>query len=151
MPDSPFYEVASALKEIIDAEFAPEGLVSVLDNIHEALGLDRPRIGIAPIEDLVNPLDAVVQETWVEVRFFDVWKKEISPETLIDPVRITDFAHRFRDAIRRHNEGLAGTDKVWYFDVRRVQYPNDPTGNKSRFVATIRAFGNNNGLVETAA
>lgn len=146
---SPFESVATALKSIIDMEFAPEGYTAIFDNIHESLGLQRVDIGIAPVEDVVSGRNALVQETFVEVRFYDLWRKEISPETVIDPMRITGYAERFRSALRRAKATDVSTNQVWYFDVRRITYPNDPTGNKSRFVATIRAYGNNAGLVES--
>lgn len=146
---SPFETVAIALKTIIDAEFAPEGFTAIFDNLHESLGRTRTEIGIAPTEEFVNERNAVVQESWVEVRFYDLWTQEISPDTVVDPTRIAGFAERFRDAIRRARASDPGTGMVWYFDVRRVEYPNDPTGNKTRFHATVRAFGNNSGLIET--
>jgi hypothetical protein len=149
MADSPFEVVALSLKQIIDTEFAPEGITAIFDNIHEALGQTRVTVGIAPVEDVPRAGNAVVQETWVEVRFFDLWKREIDPGTVINPTRITAFAERFRRAVRSSQATDPGTGQVWYFDVTRIQYPNDPTGNKSRFVATIRAFGNNSALVET--
>lgn len=147
---SAFSITATALKTIIDAEFEPENITAIFDNLHEALGRFAVAVGIAPIEDVVQNSNAVVQETWVEVKFYDLWTDEVDPGTIIDPTKITDYAERFRDACRRSQATDPRTGMVWYFDVRRIQYPNDPTGNKSRFVATIRAFGNNAGLVETS-
>lgn len=146
---SAYENVAASLKTIIDAEFAPEGFVAVLDNLHESLGRSRVEIGIAPVEDIVRDTDSLVQETIVEVRFYDFWVQEISPTTAVDPSRITGFADRFRAAIRVYNKQRLGTGRTWYFDIRRVAYPNDPTGNKTRFHATVRGLGNNTGLVET--
>lgn len=147
---SPYEAVATALKAIIDAEFAAENIVAIHDNLHEALGQKRVAVGIAPIEDLVMGSNNVVQETWAEVRFYDLWDAKVDPAQQVDPLKITAYAERFRDACRRASASTPGTGQVWYFDVRRIQYPNDPTGNKSRFVATVRAYGNNSGLVETA-
>lgn len=151
MADSPYEVVAIALKDVIDTEFAAEKVVAVHDNLHEALGQKRMAAGIAPVEDVVNQRNAVVQETWAEVKFYDIWKKEISPDTVVNPLKITAYAERFRNALRAARVLDPGTGQLWYFDVTRIQYPNDPTGNKSRFVATVRAYGNNSGLVETAA
>lgn len=149
MAGSPFATVAEAIKAIFDAEFAAEGFTMTLDKLHESLGRNRIEVGIAPTEDVVMANNSAVQETWVEVRFYDLWKQEIRPETSVDPTRITDFAERLRDALRRARATDPGTGQVWYFDVRRTTYPDDPTGNKTRFHMSIRAFGNNAGLVET--
>lgn len=148
---SPYQTVAAAIKAAFDAEFAPEGFVMAYDNLHESLGRTRVDVGIAPIEDYPSGNNSLVQETLVEVKFYDLWKQEISPETVVDPARIASFADRFRQALRRSQVTDPGTGMVWFFDVRRIRYPNDPTGNKSRFVAEVRAFGNNSNLVETVA
>lgn len=147
---SSFQAVAEAIIATFNAEFAAEGYVMIADNLHESLGRTRVDVGVAPVEDVVNIRDSLVQETWVEVKFYHLWTQEISPETQVNPFQITAYAERFRDALRRSFATDPHTGQVWYFDLRRVQYPNDPTGNKTRFVATIRAFGNNSGLVETS-
>lgn len=148
---SAYSVIATALEQIIATEFEPEGFTAIRDNLHESLGLDRTDIGIAPIEERPWDRAGVAQEVMVEVRFYDLWTKEISPTTIVDPARITGFAERFRDAVRRQQATDPGSGRVWYFDVVRIQYPNDPTGNKTRFHATIRAYGDNSGLVETRA
>lgn len=146
---SAYSTVAAALQTIFNAEFAAEGFTLIRDNIHESLGRSRTECGVAPVEDVVNQRNAIVQEAIVEIRLYDLWTQEISPDTIVDPTRITGFAERLRDALRVSNATDPGTGEVWYFDVRRTTYPNDPTGNKSRFHMTVRAFGNNAGLVET--
>lgn len=148
---SPFETVATAVIGVFNTEFAPEGFVMIPDRLHESLGRNSVAAGVSPVEDVANSRNRVVQETWVEVQFFDLWTDEIDPTTMVNPFTITGYAERFRDALRRAQAQDPGTGQVWYFDVDRVQYPNDPTGNKSRFVMTIRAFGNNSNLVETTA
>lgn len=144
---NPFVEAATILKTIFDEEFSSEGFVMIFDNLHPAMGRKRVDVGVAPTEERPMSRDYYAQETWMEVRFYDLWKEEIDPATLVNPTRITDFAYRFRDAIRRHTE--PGTGNMWYFNVERTEYPDDPTGNKTRFHMTIVAYGNNNALVET--
>lgn len=149
MADSPFEIVATAVKDAFDAEFASEGFTMTFDNLHESLGRNRVDVGISPEEDNVNMRNALVQETWVEVKFYDLWRQEITPDTVVNPTRITSFAQRFRDCLRTTSVSTPGTGMVWYFDVRNIRYPNDPTGNKTRFVASVRAYGNNSNLTET--
>lgn len=151
LASSPFEAVAIAIKAVFDATFAAEQFVMIFDDLHESLGREYVAVGISPTEDLTRTTNALVQETWVEVKFYDLWRQEISPDTVVDPVTITAYAERFRNALRIASASDPGTGQVWYFDVRRITYPRDPTGNKTRFVATIRAFGNNSNLVETVA
>ena len=146
---SPFSVAALAIKTSFDLEFAPEGFVMIYDKLHESLGRERVEVGVAPTEDVVSERNGVVQETWLEIRFYGLWKQEISPTTQVDPTQITEYAERLRDALRRTRATDPGTDQVWYFDVRRTIYPDDPTGNKTRFHMLVRALGNNAGLVES--
>lgn len=148
---SAFVQAATILKGVIDTEFQPEGYVAVLDELHESLGRKRTAIGISPVEDVLQPGNDIVQETVIEVKFYLRWKQEISPDTQIDPTTITEYAERFRLALGRASRNIPGTSQLWYFDVRRVSYPRDPTGNKTRFVATVRCKGNNIALYETIA
>jgi hypothetical protein len=149
MADSTFEAVASLIIDVFNTEFSAEQFVMIPDELHESLGRTRVDVGIAPVEDIVRESNGIVQETWVEIKFYDLWKQEISPDTQVNPYRITAFADRLRDALRVARVQDPGTGQVWFFDVRRVQYPRDPTGNKSRFVMTVRALGNNNNLIET--
>jgi hypothetical protein len=149
MAGSPFQTVATAIIAIFEAEFAAEGFKMIPDRLHPALGRHRVDVGISPTEEAPNGRNRLVQETWAEVRFYDLWTDEIDPATQVNPYRITAFAERFRDALRRAHATVPGTGDMWYFDVMRTTYPDDPTGNASRFHMTIRAFGNNSALVET--
>lgn len=146
---SPFQAVSTAVIAIFNAEFATEGFTMIRDRLHESLGRQSTQVGIWPLEDNVTDSDALVLETWSEVRFYDLWTQEISPDTVVDPTRITAFAERFRRALQSSLANDTSTDIVWYLDVRKITYPPDPTGNSTRFHARIRAFGNNTALIET--
>lgn len=148
---SPFETMATAIITAFNAEFGAEGFLMIPDRLHESLGRDATAVGISPVEDVSSTRNRLVQETWAEVQFFDLWTDEISPDTMVDPFRITEYADRFRRVLRTTKAQNTNTGDVWYFDVDRIQYPNDPTGNKTRFVAQIRAYGDNSNLVETGA
>lgn len=143
----PYLIISTALKQILDAEFAPA--VAVHDNLHESLGYQRAEIGIAPLRDVPRSSSMIMQETWVEVKYYDLWDPQINNEQSVNPQIITAKAHRFREALRTEQVTFEGSPDVWFFDLTNIEYPNDPTGNKTRFVATIRAFGDNAALVET--
>lgn len=145
---STFSEVATIIKGAFDTEFAPEGLTLSLDCINEALGYDRMHAGISPTTEIPGPDNYEVKETYVEVQFFGKWNKQVNPDQRVDPTAITDYAERFRKAMRGLL-GQGGTGNLWFFDIHAIEYPRDPTGNKTRFVATICAYGNNTHIIET--
>jgi hypothetical protein len=152
MPTTSAYEqIAADLKTIIDSCYTAEGWVGVHDELHESLGFDQTRIGIAQDErgDIVSSGNALVQETWVVVRFQGKYDLKVDPLQSVDPRIVANYAERFRRAIQTANVPSYGTNQTWFYDIREIRYPRDPTGNKTRFFATIRAYGNNSGLVET--
>lgn len=147
---SAYSQAADLLKLIIDGTFLAEGAAAVHDDLHESLGFDGEwHVGINPDDrgDIVNARTALVQETWIQVKVFAPWTKMVEPTQAVDPRDITEAAERFRRAIKA--SGQPATDPMWYFNLVQISYPRDPTGNRTRFVATIRVFGNNASLVET--
>ena len=147
----PYHAIADALKQIIDGEFADLGIVAQHDELHEALGLNKPAVGIAPLYDQPRTSDYNVREHYLHVQFFNTWQKMVDPTQSVNPFTITEMSHRFLRAVKAFNRGDVNITEAWYFLVERIDYPRDPTGNKTRFVATIRALGNNAGIVETSA
>ena len=115
------------------------------DELHESLGYTRVSIGIAPQRDTPQPSAKVVQDTVVTVQWFDLWEQMIDPAQQVNPIPITKKAERLRLAINAISSAEFN-DQVWYLLVENIEYPRDPTGNKTRFVATIRAIGRNSSL-----
>lgn len=148
-PVNPYEVVATALKQIIDTEFAPEGITAIHDNIHESLGEKRVTVGIAPLRDSLADFSNIASNQFVEIRFYDLWDKKVDPAQTVNPMKITMYAERLKQAIRRSHASFPGSGEVWYFDWRGTDYPNDPTGNKTRFHMTVRAFGTNTAINET--
>jgi hypothetical protein len=148
---SPFEILATSVITAFNQEFTPEGFTMIPDKLHESLGRKRVYAGIHPLRDAVMPGNSLVQETWAEARLYLMWKQEINPETQVNPFTITEYAERFREILRVTKATDPGTGQVWFFDVVEFTYPDDPTGNKSRFHATIRGYGNNAALIESTA
>lgn len=144
---SPYTQAADALKLIIDAEYAPEGWTAIHDNLHPAVGLQGTRIGIAPEEETPRPGNMVQTDIAITVKFYKRWDADVDETKKVDPRPITELAERFRVALK--NTADPNTDKVWYFNLVRMRYPNDPTGNKTRFEADLVAYGTNTALYET--
>lgn len=146
---SPFEVAYAILKQVIEAEFVTEGYTVVPDELHESLGSERVEIGIAPEREIPTPGSQVVNEVWMRVQWFDLWDAQINPAQQVNPIPITQKAERTRRAIRDIANAQYG-GQVWYLSVEGIEYPRDPTGNKTRFVMLVRARGNNSALVETA-
>lgn len=147
----PFPIIADAIIAAFNAEFAAEGFTMIPDRLHESLGRRSVAVGISPDEDHPNMRNRIAEEHYVTVQFYGLWDERIDPETQINPATITGYARRFKDALRVLQQAMPGTGSMWYFDVDRTRYPNDPTGNKTRFEMSIRAWGNNQNLVETTS
>lgn len=145
----PYTQVADALKVIIDTEYALEGYTALHDNLHPAVGQEGTRIGIALEEETPRAGNMIQQDTSITVKFYRRWDAEVDPTKKVDPRLIAGFADRFRNALRDY--GGPGTDSAWYFNLVRIRYPNDPTGNKTRFEADLVAYGSNSALVETTS
>jgi hypothetical protein len=144
---SPYAEVADVLKTIIDSEYSVEGYTAIHDNLHPGMGQSGVRIGIAPDEEAARSGNMLQNDISITVKFFRRWNGDVDIDKKVDPREIAGFAERFREAIREYN--YPSTGNVWYFNLIRIRYPNDPTGNKTRFEADIVAYGNNTALVET--
>lgn len=140
---------AGAVETIVNSTFAPEGVVAVHDKPHEALGYNGVVCGIYPDFDQPNSRTTVAEEAYIVVRYLDQWDKEVDPAQAVDPRIITEKAFRLKRAIKTANVHLGGN--MWFFNVERTDYPDDPTGNKTRFQMLIRAWGNNPALAETSA
>lgn len=138
-----YAELATALAQILNTIYAPEGLTAVHDDLHPSLGSAETVVGIAPERWQANPQNRTEKWTFVTVKFFHKWDKQINPSQTVDPAIIAEFAERFEQGIVTYRATNLGSGDVWYFDVDQIEFPEDPTGNKTRFHATVRARGNN--------
>lgn len=145
----PYHVAATAIKSIIDGEFTDRQVTAVHDKLHESLGTKRCEVGISPLREAPQPGNEVVGHIFIFVQWYDLWEKEIDPEQRVNPFNVTEMADRFRRAVERYSATNPGTTEVWYFKVTNIEYPDDPTGNKTRFEATIQAYGQNTGLMQT--
>lgn len=144
----PYSVLAGALEQVILNEFEDDSpkITVVHDRIHESLGYNgRGYVGISPVrensERITTNITALVQ-------FYDAYSLEIDPEQHVDPRNISNKAERFRRAVQKAR--IIADELVWYMDVTYIEYPNDATGNKSRFEATVITQGENTGLIETS-
>ena len=136
-----------AVVNILRTEFAPEGYSVLEDRLHRSLGRDgRTRIGVSPDREQPVRENINAEVFRIAVQFYGNWKDQIKADEVVDPTDIETKAERFKRALRT---GDPDTDSVWYFVLESINYPDDPTGNATRFEAVVNAFGTNSALVET--
>lgn len=144
---SPSTEIRAIVKATLEAEFAADALVVLDDRLHPSLGSEGPIAGVHPLDEVEIDTNASSMQTRVRVQVYNFWDKQVDNNQTVDPATIESWAHRFRTALR--GAGTPGTGDVWFLRLLDISYPPDPTGNITRFEATVAGWGGNSGLVET--
>lgn len=137
------------LRDMLAAEYAAEQFPVRDDKLHGSLGANGTVLGVYPERTPSSTRDRLVNEMEIIVQFYGKYDLKVDPTQTVSPSWIEAHAERFRNALRTITD--TGTGQVWYYTLERIEYPDDPTGNKTRFEAYIRARGNNTALVETVA
>lgn len=142
----PYSQMADAIEAAVLTEFDDLTYLTVVhDRIHESLGSDgRYWVGISPDDEPSGGIDMSITAT---IQFYGPFHPDVDPFQQVDPRDITNKAERLRRALA--DVRTTGTPHVWFFDVVTTRYPEDATGNKTRFEMTVTGRGNNSGLVET--
>lgn len=141
MPTSPMTQVRNRVKTVVDATFAPEGIVAQHDKLDPSLGQGVAVAAVYPNDASEWAGDANTLETEVTVQVFNAYDPQINEFQQVDPTIIEAFAERLAEALRTQS-GI-NDPYCWYFRVIRTTFPDDPTGNKSRFEMQVRAYGQN--------
>lgn len=137
----------AGLMDVLTAEFAADGFPILDDKLHGSVGRDGTKFGIYCDRFLSSPGNRLVGEIECIVQCYGKYDLRVDPNQAVSPGIVEARAERFRDALRGYAE--PGTGRLWYYRLERLEYPDDPTGNKTRFEAYVRAFSNNTALVET--
>lgn len=137
---SPEQEASNALKTLLGTVYATEKIPVVADKLHGSLGEKGAIIGLSPSISKPWSRNQMVLETEILVQFYGKWIKKVDPTQRVDPTTITAFAQRFREGLRTADVKSPGS---WYFSLVRITYPDDPTGNKTRFEAVVLSRGSN--------
>lgn len=136
------------LMAVLAAAYPNDGFPIKDDHLHESLGHKGTIIGVSVERTVTNPANNTVSDIELKVQFYGKYEKKINPEQVVSGTPIETRAEAFRKALR---VGDPNTDAVWYYSLTRVEFPKDPTGNKTRYEAFVTAKGNNTALIETAA
>lgn len=144
----PETQARESMIALLATEFAAEQFPIRDDKLHASLGSKGTILGVYCDRTVSSPRNRYVSEIEVVVQFYARYDLRVDPEQSVSPKVIEAFADRFRRALQAGGAD-PNTGSVWYFTLERIDYPDDPTGNKSRFEAYLRARGNNTALVET--
>jgi hypothetical protein len=126
---------------LLSAEFGPDQFAVRPDRLDASLGHDGAVIGVYPVREMPNGSNRMELLTTLQVQLFGNWYHETDPNEVVDPSTVEAWAYRFREMIANYKQ--TGTSDVWWFQLDGIEYPNDPTGNITRFVATVTARGAN--------
>lgn len=147
---APETEARAKLSEILQEVFGSESFPIKQGKLHGSYGADsETTIGIFPTTSTPGApptRNLLVQGSEITVQLYGKWEKEVDPLKVVDPTVVEERAERFRRQLKNHDVDSSG---VWFFNLLRVRYPDDPTGQKTRFEADVMAFGNNSALIET--
>lgn len=126
---------------ILETEFAADGLKVRSDKLNGSLGDTGHVAGVSPNVAASQRNNELVLQQEILVQVFHRYRADIDPEQKVDPSIIEAWADRFRRACKTQS-AIADPD-CWFFNVSRIEYPDDPTGNKTRFNAYVTVYGNN--------
>ncbi len=141
MTTPPEQAAATAVKSIFATTFSSEGWTLADDRLLRAAGKDATQSAIYPV--IAQEKSSQVQELIVTltVQLYLKFDPEPNEDYVVDPNVIIGYADRFRRAFQGNSTGT--TNDMWWMRFTGVTYPVDPTGNVSRFEATIEAHCSN--------
>ena len=130
------------VKEVVEATFAAADWTVEYDKLPRAAGHDgNDRLAVYPEADRERP--GRVQELIAPVvlQIYPAYVADIDEHQQVDPRIIVRVGEELRDAFKNASGGVSGD--LWFLRLTRIEYPDDPTGNKSRLEAYIEGHGNN--------
>lgn len=134
--------VRGRVKEVVEAEFSGEGYTVEDDKLPRAAGRDGvARLACYPEMERQSFRDANVLDIAVVLQFYLPYTAEPDETIAYDPGLIEAVADRLRRAFKEQSDGT--TEDFWFLHLTTVEYPDDPTGNRSRLEATFNACATN--------
>lgn len=144
---APITQFRQALKNILNAEFEDDELAVYDDRLAPSEGHDGPVAGVAPEAEATGE-GGIDQTFLIAVEVHAWYDAQIDEHQRVDPAKIEDWSWRFQKRVAQAS--TVNTAAAWWFDIVRIDYPDDPTGNKTRFRALVQGHGENQSMPETA-
>ena len=138
---SPATAARATLIDLLTTEFGSDNFAVKSDRLDRSLGIDGAVIGVSPVREVPNSANRLELLTTLQVQLFGGWSPQTDPNEVVDPTTVEAWAARFRSMIGSYQQ--TGTSTVWWFQLDAIEYSTDPTGNCTRFTATVTARGDN--------
>lgn len=135
--------VLTAVKELTEAIYTPEGWTVNFDKLPRSTGHDAPEAALAvyPEAATPDPRHRVMLVIPCVLQVYLPYEARVDEGQQVDPTTIAGYADRLRRGFAT-GQG-AGNSDLWYLRIDNITYPDDPTGNKTRFEAQITGRGDN--------
>jgi len=136
----------NAVKALIAAVYAAEDWEAGDDKFGRSKGMGEPHdvasISVTPDSSRERPGKAWLLDINITVQFYLGYDAEPDETIQRDSTIIEGYAARLRDAFAGGG-ATVDQDDAWYLRLTGIEYPVDPTGNKTRYEAQITAEGLN--------
>jgi hypothetical protein len=117
------------------------GVTVINDRLGRSAGKDGADVA-AVFPESEGQKDGNINVLVVEVILAYHMAYEAEPKSMtVDPSVIEAKADLVRRAFQ--TQSIGGVDDFWNLNLTEIIYPDDPTGNKTRFEARFRAFAHN--------
>jgi hypothetical protein len=133
--------VRNAVIDIVENEFSSEGWTVAHDKLGRSAGKDGDAFACSPERSGENPRNVLMLEVDVLLQVYLKFEPVPDENIAVDPTAIESAADRLRTAFQDESGGT-GSD-MWFLRLRRIEFPDDPTGNKTRLEAHITGWANN--------
>ena len=136
----PETQARQKIKTLVEAEFA--GITVEDGKLLRAAGRDgRTRVATSPNSADEVPRQVNELEVQVLLQYNLPFEDEPNEDYIVDPTAIEAIGDRLRRKFGPNSSGI--TADQWFIRLRRIRYPDDPTGNKTRLEADISAWCEN--------
>lgn len=99
------------------------------------------RAAVWPGSAYENPRNVTELIVPVTLQLYLPYDAEPNEYLVVDPTVIEGYAGRLRAGFK--NDSGGNVAELWFLRLTRVEYPDDPTGNKSRLEAAIEGHAQN--------
>lgn len=135
---SPATTLRAHIKSVVEAEFAAEGFTVAHDKLTRAAGKDGANeAAVSPVVERQDFSDANVLQVEALLQLYLAYNAVPDEHISVDPAVIEGYGDRLRRAFRTNADG--DSPDFWFLHLTAIDYPDDPTGNKTRLEATFSA------------
>lgn len=135
------------VKARVESEFTAEGFEVADDKLTRAAGKDgEAELAVYPETTNNDYARANVLEVRVVLQLYLAYTAEPDENIVVDPTVIEEHADRLRRAFAGP-DGIGASRDFWFLVIERIEFPDDPTGNKSRLEAHFLAKCDNPALL----